>query len=289
MSHPIEFLKRHSLISGIVLIFALPWTIMLAVAADSHGLLPFHVPPAIALCAGYGVVAASLIMQGLLYGKKGVRELLQRFILWRVGIRWYLLALFGFPAIKLAAVLLNAAVRREMPDFSHVFASQIFGSSASLWVFVLPFFLVDVLTNGEEIGWRGFVLPRLQTRYNSFVSSLILGVIWAVWHAPHFLVAGSTIPAGWFLLEVMAQTILFTWVYNNTGGSLLLVTLMHAAINTAGAFLPIAQALSGQYLFNVGLTWLVALLIVALAGPESLSRTAVEKVPVKLPVQDFVK
>ena len=106
--------------------------------------------------------------------------------------------------------------------------------------------MVSCPANGEEVGWRGYVLPRLQAKYNALVSSLIVGVIWGLWHIPKFLAPGNTSPFGWFMIKVIADAVLYTWLYNNTKGSLLLATLFHAAGNTAGVFLPVTTTVTGN-------------------------------------------
>lgn len=261
------------MVVGLVLIFALTWPLELSLAAQSHGLLPFHIPDSIGLFAGYGVVLASLISTGLTLGRSGVQALLRQFLVWRVGIRWYVVALFGAAAIDALALGVNALLSGTPPDFSNAVAHRIFGESANLAYFVIPFFVVDILTNGEEIGWRGYVLPRLQARHGALAASLIIGVIWAVWHIPRFLTAGNTDSLAWFALDTVAKAVLFTWLYNNTNGSLLLVTLFHGAINTAGVFLPIATASTGDirpFAIAVGLECVAAIAVTAVYGPKRL-------------------
>ena len=269
----IEFLKRHSLAIGIILMFLLTWPIDLA----NSGLIPIKVPFGVYLLIGYGIFAASLIMTALTLGKQGVIALLKRFLVWRVGWRWYLAALVLFPATALCGVLLDAAYRHTSLDFSTVFAHNIFGPSANLPLFVLPFLLVDIITNGEEIGWRGYVLPRLQRKYSALVSSLIVGVIWALWHLPRFLAPGNSSSFLWFLLKVPVEAVLYTWLYNNTKGSLWLAALFHSAGNTAGVFLPVATTVSGAnqgaLIIQIVLELLIAIGVTAAAGPERLSRT----------------
>jgi membrane protease YdiL (CAAX protease family) len=256
---PTEFLKRHPLVIGIVLMFALTW--------------PFY--SALGLFVGYGLALASLIMTGLTEGCAGVRALLRRFLIWRVGVQWYLVILFGPAILGLAAIGLDFVLGGTTPDFSNIEAQRIFGTSANPWIFVVPFFLVDALTNGEETGWRGFALPRLQARFSALVSSLILGVVWGLWHLPKFWVAGDAESFAPVILDNIAMAVLFTWVYNNTNGSLLIVTLFHAAVNTAYVFLPVAPSEAGGVtlrMISIGIEWVTAFAVVLVAGPARLSR-----------------
>lgn len=260
-----QLLKRQALPAGIALMFLLTWPIDLANA----GLMPFRVPIAVYILLGYGFVIASILMTGLTLGKAGVIALLKRFLIWRVSWKWYLAASLLVPAIDLLALYLNAAWNQTRVDFSAVFAYEIFGPTANLGLLIVPFFLFDALTNGEEIGWRGYVLPRLQARFNALVSTLILGFIWGLWHLPKRVSHWNTASFIWFIIFTMAIAVLYTWLYNSTRGSLLLVTLFHASSNTAGVFLPTESA----YIFEAVLIVIAAVLVVVLAGPEHLSRT----------------
>jgi membrane protease YdiL (CAAX protease family) len=152
-------------------------------------------------------------------------------------------------------------------------------------VFILPFLIFDLLTNGEEMGWRGYVLPRLQAKHSALVSSLILGVVWALWHLPRYFAPGNTGSFGLLMLKLLADAVIYTWVYNNTRGSLLLTTILHAAGNTAGIFLPMANTQSGEhldvYITAIAFLILTAIVVTITAGPRRLSRTE------PLQVQDY--
>ena len=267
------FLKRHSLVVGILVMFALTWPIDLA----NSGVMPFKVPFVVYIFLGWGFIFASLFMTGLTLGRDGMIALLKRFLIWRVGWKWFLAALLLGPGCIVAGVYLNAALTKTPPDFSTVMAHQIFGASASLPLFFLPFFLVDLITNGEEMGWRGYVLPRLQAKYSALASSLILGVIWGLWHLPKFIAHFDVVAFAWFMFHVMAFAIMQSWLYNNTKGSLLIVTLSHAITNAAGVFMPIANTVSsgnmGSYICYVLLEAMAAVIIIIIAGPARLSRT----------------
>jgi uncharacterized protein len=104
-------------------------------------------------------------MTGLTQGRSA--GMLKRFLVWRVGWQWFFIAFLLYPAIFVSAVLLNAAFMQTPIDFSSVMAHKIFGASANLPMFILPFFLFDAITNGEELAWRGCVLPRLQSKHSA--------------------------------------------------------------------------------------------------------------------------
>lgn len=268
-----EFIKRHSLALGVLLMFLLTWPIDLA----NSGVLPFQVPFAVAILVGYGIFFAALIMTALTLGKGGIITLLKRFLIWRVGAKWYLVAFLLVPSLNLLGVVLNAALSQTPIDFSSVLGYKIFGPSANLVVLILPYLLFDAVTNGEEIGWRGYVLPRLQAKHSALVSSLILGVIWGLWHLPKFMAPGNNGSFTLVLMDTVVKAVFLTWLYNNTGGSLLLTTLAHSSWNASGMVLPLASTVSGE---NVGASIIALLLLIVavivitvIAGPARLSRT----------------
>lgn len=225
------------------------------------------------LFVGYGLAVAALVMTGVTQGRAGIRALLARFLIWRVGARWYLVVLLGPVLLNLAAIALYAAYRGAVPHFDSIEAHRIFGRSSGAWLFVAPFFLVDALTNGEEIAWRGYALPRLQARCSALVSSLILGLVWGLWHWPRFWHPGSGNEFSFCLVHNVAAAVLFTWVFNSTNGSLLLVTLFHAAANTAYVFLPVNPAAGDLALRGVviGVEVVAACTVGILTKPRNLS------------------
>jgi len=272
------FLKRHSLGMGILLMFAFTWPVELT----NSGLLPFQVPFIVSVFVGWGIVIATLLMTSLTLGKAGVISLLRRYLLWRVGWRWYLAAFLLFPLLIIGGVYIDTALTGVLPNYSSVMAHKIFGASANLPLLILPWFIYEILSNGEEIGWRGYVLPRLQAKHNALAASLILGIIWGFWHLPKFLSHWNTVSFAWFMVHILAASVLYTWMYNGTKGSLLLVTLFHASTNTAGLFMPLANTVSsenmGTYMIYVLLEVLTALIVVVATGPDRLSRTQEKQV-----------
>ena len=269
-------LQRHPLIWFFVLAIGLTWIFMITDALGSHGILPFRLPLALMLLMGYMPTAAALIVEGVTKGRAGVRALLRRLLIARVGLVWYLIAIFGFAGVCAAAVLLHNAFNpgRAMPLLSHQIGLPA-GFAAIPFVAVL-FIFVGII-NGEELGWRGFALPRLQARFNSLHSSLMLGVIWTIFHLPLFFTKTGSSQADMsfvsFLLGTVALSVLYTWIFNNTRGSVFLAYLFHASANT---WTQVFSVDKGNPFIDWTMTALLVLLAVGvtlLAGAGNLSRS----------------
>lgn len=267
------FLKQHSLVVGLVLMFLYTWMLDLS----NSGVLPFKVPFFVILTLGWGFIFVSLLMTWLTLGRDEMTKLFKRFFIWRVGWKWWLVAILLLPALRFAAIPLTAWLTGVPADYSHPMIRDVVPLDAPLLMLVVPWIIFEILTNGEEMGWRGYVLPRLQAKYNALVASLIVGVIWAVWHLPKFFGTGfnDELSLIWFTVAHLALAILYTWLYNNTRGSLLLVVLFHAAGNTTGMFLPVQFAVPGGITQNVEIMLYViaAIVVTVTAGAENLSRT----------------
>jgi uncharacterized protein len=244
-----SWLKRHDLIVFLVLAFVLAWWLWPFVLAN---------PESVAMLPWSPIIAAIVVL-ALTRGWAGVRDLLRSIVHWRVGLGWYAVALLLPVAITLVALYLTALFGGTTPT-----AADFAG------LYTLPLvFLTTTLINGpftEEPGWRGFLLPRLQSSYSPLVASLIVGVIWASWHLP-LLISDPTSqrPPLQFVVLVLAQSVVFTWVYNGTRGSVLLVILMHGAANSIARLL--GPALMGSAVYGV-FWWLLAVLwwVLALAA-----------------------
>lgn len=193
-------------------------------------------------------------------GRSGVMRLLARIGRWRVGARWYVFAIGYFAVIKLAAALVHRIVTSEWPPFGDTPVPVILlGIAASTWV-----------QAGEEVGWRGYALPRLAKQLGLGGASLVLGVVWAAWHLPLFILpssgsTGQSFPV--YLLQVMALSVVLAFLYWKTDGSLLLVMLLHASVNNTTDIVPAAIggditpiALGGSLVAwaSVALAWTVA-------------------------------
>ena len=202
------------------------------------------------------IVALGLTAQAL--GQRGVIALLRRLVIWQVPLRWYLYAAGYFVVIKLVVAMVYRAATGAWPTF---------GSEP--WILMLAATLASTLLGGqagEEIGWRGYALPRLTTRFGLGAASVILGILWACWHLPLFyILSGDTVGQYFplYMLQVTALSVAMSWLYVRTGGSLLLVMLMHAAVNNTKDIVPSAEALATDpwALSHSLVAWLTASLL----------------------------
>src|SRR5215208_7451006 len=211
-------LARHPLTFFFIIAFAGTWLVELpyVLSEDGAGLLPFRLPlpPGImiALSVFLGPFLAAFIMAGITEGRAGIGRLLRRMVLWRVGIRWYLFALIGIPVIfVLSAIVLQLGALASFQGLSSTMAL------GYLLTFAPMFLLGGPL--GEEPGWRGFALPRLQSLHGPLLGSLILAPLWALWHLPLFFIPSGDSPLtmlnlGLFLISITFSTIIYTWVFN---------------------------------------------------------------------------
>ena len=262
-------IKKYALVFFFLLAYVFTWSNWLPQALTSRGIVSIQVPGAVTILSGYGPALAAIIVASLAYGKQGLRELFGRLLKWRVGIQWYLIALFLPVFIKFLAISINNWTGGTSPDFSA--AGFPFGPAETpLWQKLIILFLVFTLGFdglGEEVGWRGFALPKLLEGRSALISSLILGTLWAIWHFPYALTEGSAlsdIPLHWFFINLLAQSVIYTWIFLNTNGSLLLALLFHAAANTtANLFptLPPATADLRIYYFTIAIHCIIAILV----------------------------
>src|SRR5215218_6418377 len=265
-------LIRHPLVSFFTLAYALTWLAWSPwyLSSAGVGLLPFDGEGisdylnTVALIVG--PTLSAFVMTGATEGREGVRGLLRRIVLWRVGLWWYLFVLLGIPAI----IVLSTVV---LPGALASFEASAVPSTLFLYVVAGPVFLFAGGPVFEEIGWRGFALPRLPQLYGPLVGSIVLGALWGLWHLPLFLIPswdtphGNLLDVALFVILAVSIAVVITWVFNNTRGSVLLAILAHGSINSAAvskyALFP-APAVTGG-IANVVIGFgVAALLIVAL-------------------------
>lgn len=178
----------------------------------------------------------ALWLTGRTTRRPGVVALLRRLIDWQVPARWYAFALGYMALVKLTVAALHRVVTGTWPVFGNV-----------PWYAMLAATLFSTVVGGqagEELGWRGYALPRLAKRFGLGGASVLLGVFWAGWHLPLFFFPGADLAGQSFLvyvLQVTALSVAMAWLYANTRGSLLPVMLMHAAVNNTKDIVPSAE------------------------------------------------
>jgi len=256
-------MKKHPLLWFFVLTFGITWglaVILFAFPGFVRRLSgPMSASNPLFILAVWGPNLAAVIVTAAVSGGAGVLALLERVIRFRVGLVWYLLALLLVPVggvlIRLASGL--PLVLTTMPGLS---------MAATLGVLMITGAL------GEEVGWRGFALPRLLERFSPIVASLLLGAVWGIWHLPSFFVsglpqAGLQIPV--FLVGALSLSVIATWILIHARGSVFLSMLLHFSVN-------FTLNLLGVRLLYVGLFQVaVALVLLAVYGPRLARRAKV--------------
>lgn len=230
-----------------------------------------------------GIFAPALVAIALTrreQGSLGVRRLLRRLFQWRVPMRWYILALSFMAAVKLGAAFLYRAMTGAWPAFGQ----------QPVYLLIAATIVSTIVLGqaGEEVGWRGYALPRMSTRYGLPIASILLGIIWAAWHLPLFFIPGGDLVGTSFpvyVLLVMPLSVVIAWLYERTGGSLLLTMLMHAAINNTTSIVPSGTAVvNNPFAFRISemgaltaaLLWVVAAwLLISMSRRRNARRSLV--------------
>lgn len=216
--------------------------------------------------AAFGPLVAAFLLTYLDEGVRGLKILLKRGVYYRFRKIWYIPIFLLFLAMTGGALLLAVLSGETLPELSALSNPFIIAV-----IFVYIFFLGGPFQ--EEWGWRGYALNRLQARWNALVSSLILGVLWGAWHLPLFFIEGtiqSQTPIWGFMILIISGTILFTWIYNNTGGSILAVMLFHTMNNLSFFIFPTLQTMLGG-LYLIVLNIIIASAVLAIWGPKTLT------------------
>jgi membrane protease YdiL (CAAX protease family) len=203
--------------------------------------------PLLFLLAGFGPSLSGVLFLFLERGRNGVHDLWVRLIDWKMEVRWYGIAILG-PALVLSiAIIIVWTFQNTLPrivDPAHIVRAP--GQwGLGFLVFTYIFFTSAL---GEETGWRGYALPRLINDFGKVRAGIIVGIAWGLWHLPLFWLPGNfhqQLPLTWFLLQSLVSSLLYTWLYSHTNGSLLLAMLFHAGGNAAVGLLPVLPADTG--------------------------------------------
>lgn len=236
---------------------------------------PFTIPGVILFAAGgLGVPGAAIFLLFWAAEEKHRRDYWRRLVdVRRIGLRWYAVIFLLVPTLNGLALLLGILAGDTVPVFERT------AELAADPVSILPyaFFMLMFGPLPEELGWRGYALDGLQARWNASGASLILGVAWAAWHVPMFFMMSTyqaelgvlTLPFWEFMVGATITSVLYTWIYNNTGRSILGAVLFHFSGNFSGELVPHGPI--GGFL-PVVLTLLVVVVVVLVYGPKTLIR-----------------
>ena len=254
---PDSLVARHALVAFFALAYLISWPLFL-VAGATH--LRWLTVPGL-----FGPALAAVLVTAATEGQPALHRLLGRFLIWRINPGWFAFALL-LPAATYIIAAHLAPAKAGAPTWS---------PSRQWYLIPLVYLGLCLVVIGEELGWRGFALPRFQQRWSALLASLGLALPWAIWHvairtnpvAPNLgSIAGLA-----FIPFVFAIAIILTAIFNNTAGSLVAVVAYHASGDVAGFFLKLTAR---AYDLNVAITLGVALLLVGLLGPTNLARTA---------------
>lgn len=207
----------------------------------------------------FAPAVAALTLTGMCEGEDAVRQLVRRLGQWRVRPQWYAVAI-GLPV---AQALIGIALALSLHKFKSSNLDSLGAILPSMWIFFL-------FATGEELGWRGFALPRLVERYGPFYASLTLGALQSLWHwplllLPHGLMSG--IPLLPWTVALLAEALVFTWLFQSTNGSVLIVVLWHGMVNSS---MLLFHAIDSTYMpwIKSGICLVTTVAVVIVAGSE---------------------
>lgn len=261
---------RYPLATYWVLACAFSWLVTVPLALSAQGIITPPLPYELHYLSAYGPLLAAIVVTAMTAGVEGLRKLGRGYTIDRARLGWLALCAFLPFGLFGLAVLVARLINGVWPDVLAI------GQVNFLPDLGLAAWLMWIVTSGigEETGWRGFALPRLQTRHNALIATLLLWLVWALWHLPGFFYLPSYKSIGLvgfpgFAFSLLAGAILFTWLYNSSRGSLLAVALFHGGFN----FVTASPASTGlvAMLIGIGVT-VAAVLVVVVYKPTNLAR-----------------
>jgi hypothetical protein len=256
---------RRRVVAFLLLTFGWSWGFWVPRALAAEGLL--ESAPALPRLGAFGPTVAAFVLVAYADGESGARRLALRALDLDFSKRWLVPALLLSPGLVFASLAVAVATA-TVPAFPWA------GEPV-----VLPVAFAYVLLLGgpvqEEFGWRGYLLDPMQERFTALGGGVAVGLVWALWHLPLFYVPSETIyyrnPFLGFAVSITLLSVLMTWVYNNTGGSLLPALLFHASFNWSQGMFPVLDSDPASLAF-VALLAAVTVAVVAYWGPKRLTR-----------------
>lgn len=262
-----NLLRAHPVAWFLALAFAITWLLVLPLVLVGAGLVTWRVSPHWHVLGALGPLLAALVVTVAVDGRAGVRRLLGSVVRWRVGLPWLLLGLVS-PLVLFAVAVLGVTVATgAWPD-----VGAWSGRDAAWWLGGLAAALAYGV--GEETGWRGFLLERLQRRRSALSATFVLTLAWAAWHVPMFAYRfdfGGVEVVGFFV-GLFAGAIVLTALFNGSGGSVFVVAAWHAIWNVVNILaLPVSMSVVATM---STLVMVAAVVVVVVWGPRRLAPTS---------------
>jgi uncharacterized protein len=223
-----SLIARHSLIVFFTLAITFSWVIALPALLFGADFKSYQT------LGAYGPLLAAVVVSAASNGSDGLKALFHQMTIWRFGLGYYFLAIFGNVILYLLILILSGALPVQ--------------SLSANWMLIFTFYLPALFTTylinpiGEETGWTGFALPHLQKQFRPWLSAVILGAVWALWHLPAYFIPsemGTFNPIGFaiFMLIAIFTRVIWTWVTNHAKGSGIAGILLHASSNAVSVAL----------------------------------------------------
>ena len=252
---------NRKLLSELILFFLL--TFLIAWGTWFPAFLHPHSLKLLSFVGLFAPALSAVAVVAIFRGKDGVKALVRRYLILRFRSGWYVFSIMAIPLLFIVALLVNSILFHGEFSSLLVTGSAIVGPISFVWLMLI--------NSGEEIGWRGFALPELQTLLRSPIyASLVLGVFWSVWHLPIYLVPGqSSIPLPIFLFFTIGLSFLYTVLFNQTHGSLFSVVLLHASTDVVPRIFNIVLFSARTWLIFGILVWIVAIVLFACFRKQS--------------------
>ncbi|MEM3760651.1 MAG: type II CAAX endopeptidase family protein [Candidatus Bathyarchaeia archaeon] len=246
-----------------------PWVLA------SYGMFPSDLIFVFVVVGGFSPTIAALVVTKLEFGKSGAEHLFGQFGRKSFSKLWFLVAVLVPLALAACAVLLWSIAEGTYPmDLMKLIEFP-------------PILITSFLMNmWEEVGWRGYALPALQKKHDALISSLIVGIFWALWHWPHFAVKDSLMAVNyhsflWFAIFTLFYSISYTWLYNSTKGSLSTASLYHASTNAANTILFVEANIANSIFPFYFLIVIIFTLIIIFIKHSNMKTNVMPKIPIK--------
>jgi uncharacterized protein len=256
--------EHQNIVAYFILAYAISWAIAIPLALGKQSIIQPILPLSAHYFVAYGPLLSALIVTFVSEGQAGLNEIWKRVTMWRTDLVWWIAAfsplIIGLViGLIVNLVSLNKISLSALGEVSFLPPLEI--GALFLWIFTFGI--------GEEVGWRGYALPRLQKSQSALKATSILTVFWALWHLPQFFyLFDPAIAVGW-AIGLFAGAIVFTWLFNSSNGSILLAAIFHGCFN----FITASNAANGilaAVVSTIVMVW--AVLVILIFKPEKLSQ-----------------